>query len=370
MEFIVIIPALNPEPCLEKLVDRLWELENQVLVVDDGSEKEYRESFQRLEKKCIVLHHKENQGKGEAIKTALQYIRTELWEYGAVGIMDADGQHLPEDMEKLLMRAGRNPGALVLGIRNLDKSTPWKSRFGNQLTRKIFKLMTGAEISDTQTGLRAFSTELLDFMLEIPGERYEYEMNMLINCVKKKIPILEVPIETIYHDKGNSCSHFRKVRDSIRIYRNLLKFSMSSFSSFLLDYLLFVIFTAVFPSSAAGVLGANIGARVLSAVYNYMMNCRFVFHEKKSVKTGSEYLGLAGIILILNNLILEFLTVVFRIPVYPAKILTEITLFLISWLVQGKVIFRKREVNRDEKTYGFCSRYPHRSSAGNGNLGR
>lgn len=57
MEFIVIIPALKPEPCLEKLVDRLWELENQVLVVDDGSEKEYRESFQRLEKKCIVLHH-------------------------------------------------------------------------------------------------------------------------------------------------------------------------------------------------------------------------------------------------------------------------------------------------------------------------
>ena len=75
MEFIVIIPALNPEPCLEKLVDRLWELENQVLVVDDGSETEYRESFQRLEKKCIVLHHKENQGKGEAIKTALQFFR-------------------------------------------------------------------------------------------------------------------------------------------------------------------------------------------------------------------------------------------------------------------------------------------------------
>lgn len=154
MEFIVIIPALNPEPCLEKLVDRLWELENQVLVVDDGSEKEYRESFQRLEKKCIVLHHtlsvqgafgplytegKENQGKGEAIKTALQYIRAELWEYSAVGIMDADGQHLPEDMEKLLMRAGRNPGTLVLGTRNLDQSTPWKSRFGNQITRKIFK---------------------------------------------------------------------------------------------------------------------------------------------------------------------------------------------------------------------------------------
>ena len=87
----------------------------------------------------LLEESKENQGKGEAIKTALQYIRAELWEYSAVGIMDADGQHLPEDMEKLLMRAGRNPGTLVLGTRNLDQSTPWKSRFGNQITRKIFK---------------------------------------------------------------------------------------------------------------------------------------------------------------------------------------------------------------------------------------
>lgn len=263
MEYIVIIPTLNPEPCLEKLVDRLWKLENQVLIVDDGSGKEYRERFQKLEKKCIVLHHKENKGKGEAIKTALQYIRSELWEYGAIGVMDADGQHLPEDMEKLLMRAGTNPRTLVLGTRIFDQSVPWKSRMGNQITRKIFQMTTGAGISDTQTGLRAFSSELLDFLLEIPGERYEYEMNVLIYCVKKKIPIIEVPITTIYHDKGNSCSHFRKVRGSIRIYRKLFKFSLSSFSSFLLDYLLFLIFTAFFPASAAGILGANIGARLL-----------------------------------------------------------------------------------------------------------
>ncbi|MBS6676886.1 MAG: bifunctional glycosyltransferase family 2/GtrA family protein [Clostridiales bacterium] len=343
MEYLVIIPALDPEPCLEKLVDRLWELGNQVLVVDDGSRSEYKECFQRLEKKCIVLHHKENKGKGEAIKTALQYIRSELWEYGAVGVMDADGQHLPEDMEKLLMQAGINSRTLILGTRIFDQSVPWKSRMGNQITRKIFQITTGAKISDTQTGLRAFSSDLLDFMLEIPGERYEYEMNVLINCVKKGIPIMEVPISTIYHDKGNSCSHFRKVRDSIRIYRKLLKFSASSFSSFLLDYLLFLIFTAFLPSTAGGILGANIGARLLSAVYNYTMNCHFVFHEKQSVRTGSEYIALAGFILMLNNLILEFLTMILEIPVYPAKILTEITLFLVSWLVQKKLIFGKRK---------------------------
>ena len=148
--------------------------------------------------------------------------------------MDADGQHLPDDMEKLLMKAAAEPMALIVGSRTIDRNVPWKSRMGNLITRRIFRMKTGVEVSDTQTGLRAFSTRLLDFMLDIEGERYEYEMNVLVTCAKANIPIIEVPIETIYHDQGNSCSHFRKVRDSVRIYRQLLKFSFVSFSSFLL----------------------------------------------------------------------------------------------------------------------------------------
>ena len=148
--------------------------------------------------------------------------------------MDADGQHLPDDMEKLLMKATAEPMALIVGSRTIDRNVPWKSRMGNLITRRIFRMKTGVEVSDTQTGLRSFSTRLLDFMLDIEGERYEYEMNVLVTCAKANIPIIEVPIETIYHDKGNSCSHFRKVRDSVRIYRQLLKFSFVSFSSFLL----------------------------------------------------------------------------------------------------------------------------------------
>lgn len=148
--------------------------------------------------------------------------------------MDADGQHLPDDMEKLLMKAAAEPMALIVGSRTIDRNVPWKSRMGNLITRRIFRMKTGVEVSDTQTGLRSFSTRLLDFMLDIEGERYEYEMNVLVTCAKANIPIIEVPIETIYHDKGNSCSHFRKVRDSVRIYRQLLKFSFVSFSGFLL----------------------------------------------------------------------------------------------------------------------------------------
>lgn len=257
MERIVIIPALNPDEGLRKLVERNLELENQVILVDDGSDRKFETLFWELGEKCIVLRHRENRGKGAAIKTALDYIKKELWECSVIGIMDADGQHLPEDMSKLLMKSAAEPSALILGSRRIDQNVPWKSRMGNLVTRRVFRLVTGVEVSDTQTGLRAFSSKLLDFMLNIPGERYEYEINVLTACAKNNIPIIEIPVQTIYHDKGNSCSHFRKVRDSIRIYSQLLKFSASSLSSFFLDYGLFVLFTLLLPKAAVGVMGCQ-----------------------------------------------------------------------------------------------------------------
>ena len=272
IKFSIIVPCYNVERYLPKCIESLCNQtlkDIEIILVDDGSDKKYERLFWELGEKCIVLHHEENRGKGEAIKTALKYIKEELWECRVVGIMDADGQHLPDDMEKLLMKAAAEPMALIVGSRTIDRNVPWKSRMGNLITRRRFRMKTGVEVSDTQTGLRAFSTRLLDFMLDIEGERYEYEMNVLVTCAKANIPIIEVPIETIYHDKGNSCSHFRKVRDSIRIYSQLLRFSFVSFSSFLLDYVLSV----------------------------------------------------------------------FKIPVYPAKILTECTLFLISWMIQKRLIF-------------------------------
>ena len=288
----IIVPVYNVEKyvreCIDSLLNQTYK-NLEIILVDDGSDKKYERLFWELGEKCIVLHHEENRGKGEAIKTALKYIKEELWECRVVGIMDADGQHLPDDMEKLLMKAAAEPMALIVGSRTIDRNVPWKSRMGNLITRRIFRMKTGVEVSDTQTGLRAFSTRLLDFMLDIEGERYEYEMNVLVTCAKANIPIIEVPIETIYHDKGNSCSHFRKVRDSVRIYRQLLKFSFVSFSSFLLDYVM-----------------------------------------------------LAGLILVLNNILLQIFMAVY-IPLYPAKILTECTLFLISWLIQKKLIFSVRK---------------------------
>lgn len=222
---VVVIPAYKPDQTFVTIADQLWAYGCQMVVVDDGSGEEYQQIFDKVRDICIVLKHSKNRGKGAAIKTALRYIKEEVWDSGLVGIMDCDGQHLPEDMLKLLEAAGMHKKTLVLGVRAVGKGMPLKSRLGNQITRAVFKMASGVNISDTQTGLRAFDIEMIPALLSVGGERYEYEMNVLMSFAKQKIPIKEVPVSTIYRDKKNSNSHFRCFADSVRIYKDIFKFT-------------------------------------------------------------------------------------------------------------------------------------------------
>ena len=117
---------------------------------------------------------------------------------------------------------------------------PPKSRFGNRLTSGVFKLLYGHWLPDTQTGLRAFPRGLLGFMGEVGGNRFEYEMTMLIQCSNRKIPMRPIEIETIYENK-NDGTHFDPIRDSMRIYKvilsNVSRYTLVSILSFLIDYL-------------------------------------------------------------------------------------------------------------------------------------
>lgn len=346
MNATVIIPAYNPEENLNNIVNRIWELGNQVIVVDDGSDKSKEDIFCQLSETAIVLHHEKNKGKGAAIKTALRYIKENLWDCNVVGVMDADGQHLPDDMERLLMKAINKKNIMVLGVRNIGKDMPLKSRIGNLITRYVLNILGGVRVSDTQTGLRAFSSNLIDELLQVEGTRYEYETNVLLCCVKSGVSITEMTIKTIYHDKKNSCSHFHVFRDSFRIYRDILKFSMFSLSSFFLDYILFCIMMIFFTPASLHVFVANILARIISGSYNYLMNCKFVFHSRANTKTAMQYLLLAVCILAVNSIFLQTYTVLFHIPVFGAKILTEISLFIFSFLVQRKMIFQNKMLKR------------------------
>lgn len=340
MDAVVVIPAYNPDAQLKELVEKIWDLGNEVIVVDDGSDAMHRAVFDQIRDISIIIHHAENKGKGAAIRTALGYIQQECWNTGAVGIMDADGQHSPDDMERLLMHVDSGHNKLVLGVRKVNRDMPVKSRLGNMITRNVFRMVSGKSVSDTQTGLRAFRTQMIPEMLKIPGDRYEYETNVLLYMVREQVEIEEVPIRTIYHDQDNSCSHFRAVKDSIRIYRDLLKFAFFSMSSFFLDYMLFVLFHFLFMSLPMGILAANVAARCGSGYYNYHMNTRFVFREKKSWKSASQYIVLAGGILVANSIVLMAYQNIPGISLYIAKVMTEMTLFVISFSVQKLLIYR------------------------------
>lgn len=341
MSRIVVIPVYEPEDCLEELAEQVIDIADELVIIDDGSADPEAEIWDRLSDFATVIHHPYNRGKGAAIKTALNYIKDNYKKNNVVGIMDGDGQHLPKDMNRLLGRAEQNHQAMILGVRNVGNKMPLRSRLGNQLTRGIFRVLSGEYISDTQSGLRAFSGSLIPILLEIEGERYEYETNVLLNLVKQGIPVLELPIHTVYKDQENSTSHFHVIRDSIRIYGELFKFAGSSLLSFLLDYVLFGAMVWVLPAGAMELFAANAIARICSATCNYTMNTCMVFHKKAQKTSALQYVMLAIGIFFLNNVVLNIYAQILGLPVMAAKLLTELTLFVISFTAQRFWIFRK-----------------------------
>ncbi len=335
---IALIPAYEPEDYFVDILKNAKSKGFQPVVVNDGSSEDKESIFKEAEKYAVVLHHPKNMGKGRALKTGLEYISKSFPSDCIVVTMDADGQHTAEDAERVCKTAEENPGSLILGSRRLSKNVPFKSLFGNTITRFIYRLSTGLNIYDTQTGLRAFKGSLISELLKISGERYEYEMNVLLECSRKNIPIKEVEIETIYIAENQS-SHFNAVKDSYRIYKEIFKFSASSAASFVIDYSLYSLLSLL----GLGLIFSNIAARIVSACANYTLNRRLVFKSNADIKKSSlQYFILAAFILTGNTLVLNFLTSCLGVNRYASKLFTEIIFFALSWFVQHKIIFKRK----------------------------
>ena len=219
---VILIPSYEPTVEFLDLLKELKKTKLEVIVVNDGSDFNYDEIFKEAKKYAKVLKHEVNKGKGAALKTGLKYIDENKKEDYIVVTMDSDGQHTIKDALKIGNYVNEEPDTLVLGKRLRSKKTPLRSRIGNGITRFVYRITTGLDVYDTQTGLRAFSKKLVPFMLEIEGERFEYEMNVLLKCSSNKIKIKEIEIETIYID-NNSHSHFSTVKDSILVYKEIFK---------------------------------------------------------------------------------------------------------------------------------------------------
>ena len=367
-----LIPAYKPNENLISFIQSLETRGLEVVVVNDGSGEDYLPLFHKIQEQSLatVIHLEKNQGKGAALKAGLSYLNTINDDFQVI-TLDADGQHSIQDALFLLQRSLENEGSLLLGSRAQSKDSPLRSRIGNYLTKKVFSLTTGVNVEDTQTGMRAFSKQLIPKLLKIQGNRYEYEMNMLLDFAKQGISIKEYPIETIYIN-DNEESHFDTVKDSIRIYSQIFKFISSSLLSFCIDFLLYTLSFAL----SGKLVFSNAFARLIC---NFFMNKNYVF-QNTSERTGKEnpawkeiaeetesvtakgekverteaikrehlkeylsYLGLALSLFAINTLLLSAVVEVLGVNAYLAKIITEILLFILSYFVQKHLIFSKQE---------------------------
>lgn len=335
----ILIPSYEPGASLHDLIEKLKDAcDYSIVVVDDGSGDAFKNIFDSIrDLGCTVLIHNYNQGKGCALKTGFEAIR-QTGETEGVICADSDGQHLPKDIMKAAEAIKLFKDHIVLGCRLFTGKIPFRSRFGNSLTRKIFALSTGQKIYDTQTGLRGYPAAMLDWLCHITGERYEYEMNILLEASRVGYIFDEMPIDTVYFD-DNKSSHFRTFTDSIRVYLPILKFSASSIVSGILDFCL--LFLIKFLTS--NLLIAAVGTRIISSASNYFMNKSFVFirNKKGGIRQSLwKYYSLATLILALNYSLLFLLSEILGIPLFFAKLLTEAILFMFSYWAQRNFVFK------------------------------
>lgn len=220
----ILIPAWQPTAVLPKLIEALANRGfGSIVVVDDGSGAAYKPIFDQVTAitRVHLLRHATNRGKGRALKTGFAYFLSAGSEGEGVVTADADGQHLPEDIEHVARALLETRSQPVFGTRQFEQDVPRRSRIGNQITRKLFAWLRGVKLADTQTGLRGLPGTLLPELLVLPGERYEYEMAVLIHLCRTGRQPIEVPIATVYLE-NNRGSHFNPVSDSVRVVFVLL----------------------------------------------------------------------------------------------------------------------------------------------------
>ena len=361
---VAIIPAYKPMPVVINIAQELIKSNafQSIICINDGSGKEYDEIFNELINIGVkVEYHAVNLGKGTALKTGFNAALHYFPESCGVVTLDADGQHLSKDVINIAQELLQNSNSLITGGRVFDgKNIPLRSRFGNKLTKVIFKLFTGVSINDTQTGLRGIPSSFLPTLLKLKTSGYDFELDMLIQAKEQHYPIKEVPITTVY-ENGNASSHFNPVLDSLRIYFVFFRYMWVAILSFCIDFLMLEFFLHIFkvPDTSNDyqllqvsktVIIANILARLVSSTFNFILNRKFVFKSKANiVDEYLKYFVLVVYVLIINNAVFYFLlhndnfqelTGLTQQFIEITKLFTELVTFIITFIIARTIIFR------------------------------
>ena len=352
----VVLPSLDPDEKLIAVVDGLLEYGfSDIILVNDGSKAENLHYFTDLaaqHPEIHLLHHEVNKGKGAALKNAFRWFLENRPEGFGVVTVDGDNQHHPEDTRSCCEHMIKT-GHTVLGCRDFNQAdVPARSSFGNKTTSMIFKIFVGMTISDTQTGLRAIPRKVLEQLVDVYGDRFEYETNMLLAFKTKGIPFDEVKIRTVYIEENKS-SHFRVIHDSWRIYKLILahffRYTLSSLTSAVVDTGAFSFLSWALQGMLKGfalTAAAGVAARVISSLLNFFMNQKLVFQTNVNTKKAMlRYYMLALPQMAAQVLLTQGVYILFGIPdsagvlrtVLYAVVMT--VLYFASYMIQQRWVF-------------------------------
>lgn len=277
---VVLIPAYKPDKELLHVVDELKDLGFALVVVNDGSGEDYKEIFEAVSTKAHLVVLEKNRGKGGALKAGMAYIRDHLPECTAFITCDADGQHRAADVlrVKQLLDKGEK---FVLTVRQRKGKIPLRSRFGNDLSKFVYTLLTNRYLSDNQSGLRGFHISNLDWMIQVERDKYDYEMNVLYYAAKMGIKVTTMPIDAIYIE-NNASSHFNPILDTYRIYRSLFALARGTLFSVIVAELAVLLADILFGSQYALFIVPIVGAVQLLTVtlLNKFLFLRQLLHRE------------------------------------------------------------------------------------------
>lgn len=342
----LVIPAYEPGKSLVEIVQQLANHPfHLIVVIDDGSGANFQSIFAQVKAipSVTLLTHEINCGKGAALKNAFRYIAEhDAAQTRCIITLDSDGQHGEKDILAIARRAQSDGDKIIMGVRTFAEDVPLRSRFGNILTRKIMRMVSQVDLSDTQTGLRCLPLSFARATLNIEANRYEFELECILLAKRNNIPILQLPIETIYID-NNASSHFRPVVDSLRIYLVFIRYLMVSIGSFLLDISLFTAFYFL----SGRIIASTYAARVVSGLFNFYFNKHAVFrsHDSRSYfRESIGYIALAILVATLSGIAVNWLTNVTGWSAPLVKILVDVQLFFLSFFVQRFAIFKSTVV--------------------------
>lgn len=210
----VIIPTYNNSGTLASVINGVLKYTDRIIVVNDGSNDLTAEILEQFRNITVVTHEK-NKGKGIALRTGFKKAIEMGFRYAIT--IDSDGQHNPGDLPKFIEKIETAPDSMIVGARNMEQSSvPGKSSFGHKFSNFWYKVETGIDLPDTQSGYRLYPIEKLRSIRYITN-RFEFEIEVIVRAAWAGLNVTSVPVSVIYFPKETRVSHFRPLQDFTRV---------------------------------------------------------------------------------------------------------------------------------------------------------